>query len=457
MNNRKEKGSGKIFFNFFSSVKLTIFLLILLAIISIVGTIITQNAPKSEYVKRYGIEFYRILNFFDLFDMYHSWWFSSILFLLVLNLIVCSINRLKITWRQVFKSELRELDDSMLKGIPYIEKVNINNHIAPIKDKIYIFLKKGFRNPRVIEGPTTLTLFSEKGKFSRFGIYITHLSVIIILIGGLLGSIYGFKGFINILEGDTVDFVYVRSKDEDVPKPLDFSIRCDDFQIIYYDLPGQEKYVKEYISVLTIIENGKEVLKKSIEVNHPLYYKGLALYQASYGTINEITIGLKRKNKIEKEKILLKIQEGETIPIENTDLLLRVLRYVPQVHNFGEGVQLAVFRPNREPEVFWILKNLPDFDKRRGDELIFTLEDVNSKEYTGLQVTKDPGVQIVWIGCGLLIIGLFVSFFFSHKRIWIRIPKSQGEIIIAGSTNKNKFAFEKSFREIADKIRSLKN
>jgi cytochrome c biogenesis protein len=102
------------------------------------------------------------------------------------------------------------------------------------------------------------------------------------------------------------------------------------------------------------------------------------------------------------------------------------------------------------------LKNFPKFDEQREDGFILTFEEVTSREYTGLQVTKDPGVWVVWVGCSLMILGLIVSFFFSHKRVWVRIPKSPGgDIVLAGSTNKNRVGFEKSFGQLVDGIRSL--
>jgi cytochrome c biogenesis protein len=72
-------------------------------------------------------------------------------------------------------------------------------------------------------------------------------------------------------------------------------------------------------------------------------------------------------------------------------------------------------------------------------------------------VTKDPGVWIVWVGSGLMIFGLIISFFFSHQRVWIRIPKGSGrEIILAGSTNKNKVGFEKTFNHLIEGVRNTR-
>jgi cytochrome c biogenesis protein len=146
--------------------------------------------------------------------------------------------------------------------------------------------------------------------------------------------------------------------------------------------------------------------------------------------------------------------EGETLPIPNSNTQIRLLRYVPQVHTFGEGVQVVFFKPNQMPQTAWVLKDFQKFDQQRNDDFILTFEGVTSKEYTGLQVTEDPGVWIVWFGSGLMIFGLIVSFFFSHQRVWVRISKdSEGEIVFAGSTNKNRVGFEKTFSQLVEEIR----
>ena len=452
------KGSGfiSIIFDLFRSLKLTISLLILLASLSIIGTLITQNAARSEYIQRYGPGLYEVLNFFNLFDMYHSLWFKAILIFLMINLVTCSLHRFPGVWKQISREpNSGGLEDSMLKALPYVEKVRTPNlREVKAEENIRSYLKKWFGNPRLIETEKAITFYSEKGRFSRLGVYVTHLSLLIILIGGLIGSQFGFKGFVNILEGETVDQIYERGENGEIPRPLSFSVRCDDFNITYYDLKRPEKHVKEYTSHLTILENGKEVLKKTVQVNHPLHYKGLAFYQSNYGTAHDITLGIQLRNK--KEMAVFKAPEGVTVPVPNSNIFIRVLKYASQVHNFGEGVQVVLFKPNQEPQPFWLLKNFPKLDERRGGEFTLTLEGITSKDYTGLQVTKDPGVWVVWIGCGLMIFGLIVSFFFSHQRVWVRIPKSPGgEIVLASSTNKNRMGFEKTFGQLVDGVRSL--
>jgi len=134
---------------------------------------------------------------------------------------------------------------------------------------------------------------------------------------------------------------------------------------------------------------------------------------------------------------------------------LRILAYDSQVHTMGEGVQVALLRPNQQPRVFWVVKGLAQVEPQTGEEFAISFEGKTTREYTGLQVTRDPGVWVVWIGCGLMIFGFIVSFFFSHQKVWVRVSKGGGgEIVLAGSTNKNRVAFEKTFQQLAIELRS---
>jgi cytochrome c biogenesis protein len=489
----KEKGFVGILYDFFRSLKLTIFLLILLAILSIIGTLITQNATSDEYIQRYGSSLYEVLDFFGLFDMYHSWWFSAILLLLVVNLIACSTERFPGVWNQMLRGVGPEgLSDSLLKTLPFVEKVKLPAHGAglsgnvdmitgsaslpaykaghaadlPVKgtgakkdlteENIRSPLSRGFRPWKRVETESAVTLFSERGGFSRLGVYLTHLSILIILVGGLIGSRYGVHGVVNLLEGESVDRIFLRGKDAEIPKSIGFWVRCDDFTMTYYDVPGKERHVKEYASLLTISEDGKEVLKQTVRVNHPLHYRGWAFYQSSYGALQEIAIGVEWKSN--REKAVLMALEGDTVPIPNSNATIRVLKYTPQVHAFGEGVQVAVFRPNQQPKGLWLFRGVSGRDQQKAEDFTMSFEGLATREYTGLQVTKDPGVWIVWLGSALLILGLIVSFFFSHQRVWVRISKGEGktpgEIILAGTASKNRLAFEKTFQQWVDQLRS---
>jgi cytochrome c biogenesis protein len=104
-----------------------------------------------------------------------------------------------------------------------------------------------------------------------------------------------------------------------------------------------------------------------------------------------------------------------------------------------------------EPSVFWLDGETVVSVERPGTAYDFKSEQVFS---TGLQVAKDPGVWPVYIGCIMMLLGLFVAFFLSHKRLWVYIYEegNESKVLVAGSANKNKTGFENMFDALVEKL-----
>ncbi len=111
------------------------------------------------------------------------------------------------------------------------------------------FVKRHFRHHHIETTDTGYAIYGEKGRWSRFGVYTVHLSVILLLVGGLIGSIFGFDGWVNIPEGESVSQIRLRSQERVLQ--LDFEIRCDDFDVSFYETGAP----KEFRSSLTILEH----------------------------------------------------------------------------------------------------------------------------------------------------------------------------------------------------------
>ncbi len=107
---------------FFSSVKLAVVLLIILAIVSVIGTVIQQNEAPEKYLQEYSqatVELFEMLGFFD---MYHTWWFVLLLFLLTANLTVCTLDRFPHTWK-IITAPLKPIEDDGLKAVPFKKEI----------------------------------------------------------------------------------------------------------------------------------------------------------------------------------------------------------------------------------------------------------------------------------------------------------------------------------------------
>ena len=76
-------------------------------------------------------------------------------------------------------------------------------------------------------------------------------------------------------------------------------------------------------------------------------------------------------------------------------------------------------------------------------------------QYTGLQVRKDPGVWIVYLACLIMSIGLYATFFMSHRKIWVAIMpegKNGSKVLIAATSNKNRPSFEMDIEKMVHTI-----
>ena len=435
---------------FFTSLKLAITIIIILASASIIGTIIEQNQPLEKYQQFYSDGTIRLFDALNLFDMYHSWWFLLLLVLFTVNLSCCTIDRLPRVVK-VVRNPKTTLDGNLEKTLGHVDRWKKKGDLLKVAETYQAALGKAFSKPRLTENSGTFHLYAEKGVISRFGVYITHLSIIIIFIGAIVGNVLGFKGFANIVEGRSVQTIPTRGGTNHVD--LGFSVRCNKFWVDFYP-SGQPK---EYASDLSIIENGREVLRKKIVVNDPLQYKGIWFYQSSYGPAGAASATIAVNSPEEGRLTTVSLTPGQKADIPAYGKISAV-DYQENFQGLGPALLVVLEQPGKPHTEFWLLKAYPDFDRQRRDTRYLSFAGVDQIFFTGLQVAKDPGVNVVWVGCTLMVVGIIIAFFMSHQRLWIRLSRgSDGrvEVVLAGSANRNRLAFEKRFEKIQADIRAV--
>ncbi|HEX2721103.1 MAG TPA: cytochrome c biogenesis protein ResB, partial [Candidatus Deferrimicrobium sp.] len=311
-------------------------------------------------------------------------------------------------------------------------------------------LSAAFAKPKVTEEGGEVHLYAETGVVSRFGVYVTHLSIVIIFIGAIVGNIAGFKGYVNIPEGESVTQVPVRGGI--LRQDLGFTVRCNSFRLETYP-SGQPK---SYMSDLSVIDGGRETLRKTIVVNDPLQYKGIWFYQSSYGQAGGATAQVTVARKDGTPMGSLALAANEPVPIDDYGIV-RGVNYEENFQGNGPALQVVVEKPGQPAASFWLVKGRPDLDRQRADSLIFSFGGLSSKMFTGLQVAKHPGVNIVWLGCTLMVIGLIMAFFLSHQRVWVRLAQGMDgrvEVVLAGSASRNRLAFEKRFEKLQTGVKA---
>ncbi len=382
--------------------------------------------------------------------------------ILVVNIVVCSIDRFPRAWRYI-KAPLRYPPLGLLKEMRPQETLKTKYPLKEVTEKVKEVLhSKGYRVEMLMEEGVG-RVFGQRGVINRMGVYVTHLSVLTILIGGLIGGIWGFTGGMTIVEGESSRNVSIFGTHKVITLPFD--VRCDAFRVSYY--PGTNT-PKEYRSTITILEHGRPVLTKDIRVNHPLTYRGIKFYQASYGTISNLegTLTLKVIPR-SGEGFVVHVGAGKVSPLKD-GYTLKLVAFYPDLV-VGEGNQpmnrsdqlrnpaalLEVEKGGRPLYRSWVFAYFPEVHSVEGVPFRFRYISFKGLQYTGLQVSKDPGVWIVWLGCTLMVVGLAFSFFLSHRRVWVYIEDKgkRRHVLVAGNTNRSHGAFLLHFEEL---IKSLK-
>ncbi|MBW2583002.1 MAG: cytochrome c biogenesis protein ResB [Deltaproteobacteria bacterium] len=441
--------------DFFTSVRLTIVLLLTLAATSIIGTLIPQNQEPAAYFQAFGGSLYRLFDLFGLFDMYHSGWFQLLILLLTINIIVCSIDRMSANRRILFVRK-PSFNLARYRNLKSKQKFKDDRSTDQLKEVCQAYIKRHFRHSQVETTDSGYAIYGEKGRWTRFGVYMVHLSVVLLLIGGLIGSIFGFDGWVNIPEGESASRIQLRSQAQMIQ--LDFEIRCDDFDVSFYDTGAP----KEFRSALTILEQGREVLKKDIIVNDPLRYKGISLYQASYGQLPSDKLVLSFTS-AKTGMIYTRnagVNQTVTLPEKLGTFVLKELRAAAKFgdHDIGEAYIGVLTPPNGDPQEVFLPLRFPSFDKMRKGQVVIAVVDQVQRYYTGLQVAKDPGVWVVYVGFILMIIGCYITFFMQHQQICVELASgSKTEVIVAGTANKNKMAMQTKVDRIAEKLARLEH
>jgi len=458
--------------SFFASVKLAVIVFSCISLTSIVGTIIEQQAASENNIKLlakiFGISsahtVYGVLDYLGFTDMFNSWWFIALLFLFAMNLVICSIERLPVTWKLVRQPQKPLGAEGFGAGSPGREVV-IKANAENAGNKAVEALKKiGFKG-EVVKSEGLVQVLAEKGRYSRLGVYVTHLSILLILIGAVIGLKYGVGGSLKLLEGTSSSTARANNGKD---FPLGFELRCDDFEVSFY--PESER-PKDYKSILTVIENGREVLTQEIGVNNPLTYKGVTFYQSTYGFFPNREALFKfsvMPMNSPREDVSLKFEGSFKVP--GTNMSVKVADFSPALAVNSKGDLFTFAESMINPAVFveiseggkvksrqWILKNYSDTWRTPAGVIEF--KDLWGAQYTGLQVRKDPGVWIVYLGCLVMAIGLYIAFFMSHARIWIRVKeeKDKTRLTIAASINKNRIAFDHRLDRLAAELEKTKS
>lgn len=419
----------KKIFKYLANLKLAILILLLIAFVSSIGSIIEQNKSVLFYQSNYsslifGLPIWKVILFFNINNIYNTWWFILLLFFLGLSLLCCTILQqlptLKFSRRYYFYRQLSQFNKLNFK----IEKIKVfQSHLG------YALLTKEYSIFQQYS-----SIYAYKGLISRIGPIVVHLSIIYILVGSTLGALAGFNSqeIIPKTELFHIQNTIKTGLFSSIPQK---TFRVNDFWTIY----TKNSEIKQFYSDISVLNNkGLEISHKTISVNNPLLIDELIIYQTDWNILG-IRLNLVNNNfsytyiqlpilKIKKnanQKIWISSVPSKTEPKKNYIILIK--------NNRG---QLSLYSKNGK-----FIKNINLGGTIENTDLFgFKFVDVISA--TGIQIKSDPGVKLIYFGFFFLIISSLISYI-SFSEFWLLyLPKN---VMFGGKTNRAKVKFKIEF------------
>ena len=450
----KENNFTQAIWNFLKSLKLTTTIIILIIATSMIGTVVAQRLQTNTPIEEiYGPLVIQIFGFFNLFDLYHSWWFNTLLVIFFINLIVCTVDRFpKIL--DLFNTDFSILSLAKLKSSPLSEALpfkDTNAVLAAIKKKY-----PAFAHIAQNEYPEEERFYYGKGRASCFNFLIVHCGLFVIIIGAVIGGMFGFDAQMALREGETSSTIQItNSSGTSTILPLGFAVTCNAFRIEYYGNTGRPK---QYYSDLEIFERGKSVHKETIYVNHPLEHKSINLYQSSYSNNPSLVFTVKNNDK----STLVNASLQEEAQVQEFDLTLLPVSYHDAAESMGDkfgeaAVMVHVQSGGETLPPIWLAKNTTHTLNTPKGELSLSFNGLNNNFYTILQVSKNPGIKIICAGFFILCLGLFFVAFYSHNRYYLIVDKSSKLLHVIFIKEKFPLAlaslFQKTLKSLQENIR----
>ncbi|HFD79484.1 MAG TPA: cytochrome c biogenesis protein ResB [Gammaproteobacteria bacterium] len=291
---------------------LAITLLVAIAVASVVGTVLQQNQPYQDYLIKFGPFWFDVFKRLGLYNVYGSAWFMAILAFLVLSTSICILRHTPNMLREMRNYRLN-VQRRSLASFHLRREWETTMPAAEVQRLLGGWLSaRGYRY-RTREAEDQRVMAAMKGRFSKLGYFFTHIAIVVICVGALFdgnlplrlreaaGKLKpetrdlpaaevpaisrlpvdnpSFRGSVSIPEGSSANVVFLRLREGYLVQPLPFTVEVKDFRIEHY-ATGQPK---SFESDLVIRDPQREApLERTIAVNHPLIYRGYAIYQSSF-------------------------------------------------------------------------------------------------------------------------------------------------------------------------------
>ncbi len=461
------------------SVRLGVILLVSLGLACLIGMLVMQEnvGGFENYYATLTPAQQLVYGKLDFFDIYHSWYFNTILALLSLNIVLASIDRFPKTRAIISKPPLTP-PLRWLKDQKANDTFNLEGGREEVIEKIKETTQKaGWRKIKVSEKGNRIFIYGESGAWNRLTYLMVHVGLLTIFLGGFLTTQLGQVGQMPLKPGqtsnETLESTFELDQVKEFKKRIPFEITCLDIQqkLIKKDGSISTSNTIDWLTQIKI-KDGNETHEALVQMNRPFDYRGYRFFQASFtsigrarnitvrltpaggGQTQEVTIGRNGATAL-ADGTLVKFAEfrgnfsiGKENPNEDTS------------HYPNPGAILQVTLPNSTAQIAYAfgeqMANLPVAKNPVAGYTYQLIDFEKVSEQHILAVQYDPGATVVYVGFLLLSLTLIAVFFFSHQRVWTAIEETSEnkfDVVAGGTTNRNQSGFDDKFRSFVKNLR----
>lgn len=413
---------------FLSSMQLGIILLLVLAAISIYAT----TRQQDEAIQ----------------SIYKSWWYVGIMGFAALNLLLCTINRIKPLRRLAFETK-RDVSAEEIKRMQVSRIIKAREPGASPLESIKAVFRENGLEASLVEGPDGPVLFAEKGKIGYFGSFITHLSLLFILLAAMYGALTGFE---------TRNGGYAGVRFE-VPEG-NFAVEIEKVTMEY--LPEGPEVRPRVYTDMTITRNGQVIKQGKVSINNPLRFSGVSIYHSTFLWVPHLKVADVESGRVLDEFKLY--ERGDSRFIHDAGIIMNSVAFFPDFSMSSVGHPISLSYATNNPVLAYQLTypdgthepwqllplNQPTVVETKNGLLEITMTGFENAAV--FSIAKNLARPYLFLGAVLMVLGLYLCFFLFPRRFYALYDAKSSSYLVGGS-GRNRLIVEQVIDRVEEEIR----
>lgn len=393
------------------------------------------------------------LDLLGIFTIWSSPLFLVVSALLAASIIACTTHRVPQLWQRATRPKVhvteRFFDHARQRAtIPVaLEARDAAERIAAdLGRRRFRIVNDAAGTTRTPDGASTVSFYADKNRWAPFGTAAAHAGFVLIIVGVVVSSLFGFEKNLPVTVGERVP----------LGEGTDLAVLAHTFSDSYYT----DGRPSDYVADLSVYDGDAEVARQEVRVNSPIRYDGVRFHQSYFGVATVISVADAAGETVYEGGVPLQWTSNDELQsIGRLDLEEEGMSIL--VVTAASGATNSFLAPGQlQFEVYPTGSTEPvgtEVVSQGGETTIgeHALTFHREQQYTGIAVHKDPGAIWVWVASALMVLGMFATFGLRHRRLWVRVHAADhGAVVRIASVEKQDFHFDRTFTQFAGHVQA---